>query len=218
MDHGVTQHAQPIVLHPLTIRITHWLNALAIFIMIGSGWRIYNSEPLFGFEFPVWMTFGGWPEVSQRWHNEEGLAGALQWHFAAMWLLFVNFLVYLVYGLISGHFRRTIFPIQLQEILRDLRAALGGQLVHRVGERNAVQRVLYIGVITVIVLTLLSGLSIWKPVQFQELTAVFGGYDTARYVHFFCMAAIVLFLAVHLALTALVPKVLPPMITGRSGR
>ena len=164
------------------------------------------------------MTFGGWPEVSQHWHNEEGLAGALQWHFAAMWLLFVNFLVYLVSGLTSRHFRRTMLPIQPPEILRDLRAALGGQLVHRVGERNAVQRALYIGVITVIVLTVLSGLSIWKPVQFQELTAVFGGYDTARYVHFFCMAAIVLFLAVHLALTALIPKALPPMITGRAPR
>jgi len=142
----------------------------------------------------------------------------LQWHFAAMWLLFVNLLVYLVYGLTSGHFRRTMLPIQPQEFLRDLRAALGGQLVHRVGECNAVQRALYIGDITVIVLTVLPGLAIWKPVQFQELTAVFGGYDAARYVHFFCMAAIVLLLAVHLALTALMPKVLPPMITGRSGR
>jgi thiosulfate reductase cytochrome b subunit len=218
MDHRLTRHAGQIVLHPLIIRITHWLNALAIFIMIGSGWRIYNWEPLFGFSFPVWMTFGGWPEVSQRWHNEEGLAGALQWHFAAMWLLSVNMLVYLVYGLISGHFRRNMLPIWPQEIFRDLQAAFGGHLVHRVGERNAVQRALYVGVITVIVLTVLSGLAIWKPVQFQELTAVFGGYDAARYVHFFCMAAIVLFLVIHLTLTALVPKVLPPMITGRAGR
>jgi thiosulfate reductase cytochrome b subunit len=217
-DQSTTQQAQPVILHPLIVRITHWLNALAIFIMIGSGWRIYNWEPLFGFTFPMLMTFGGWPEISQHWHNEEGLAGALQWHFAAMWLLFVNLLVYLVYGLISGHFRRTMLPLRPQEILRDLRAAFGGHLVHRVGERNAVQRALYIGVITVIVLTVLSGLSIWKPVQFQELTAAFGGYDAARYVHFFCMAAIVLFLAVHLTLTALVPKVLPPMITGRVGR
>ncbi len=99
-----------------------------------------------------------------------------------------------------------------------MRAALGGQLVHRVGERNAVQRALYIGVITVIVLSVLSGLSIWKPVQFQELTALFGGYETARYIHFFCMAGIVLFLVVHLSLTALVPQVLPPMITGRARR
>ena len=218
MDHRLTRHAGQIVLHPLIIRITHWLNALAIFIMIGSGWRIYNWEPLFGFSFPVWMTFGGWPEVSQRWHNEEGLAGALQWHFAAMWLLSVNMLVYLVYGLISGHFRRNMLPIWPQEIFRDLHAAFGGHLVHRVGERNAVQRALDVGVITVIVLTVLSGLAIWKPVQFQELTAVFGGYDAARYVHFFCMTAIILFLAIHLTVTALVPKVLPPMITGRAGR
>ena len=217
-DQRATQRARPVVLHPAVVRITHWLNALAIFIMIGSGWRIYNWEPLFGFAFPVWMTFGGWPEVSQHWHNEEGLAGALQWHFAAMWLLFVNLLFYLGYGLLSGHFRRALLPIRLREIARDLRAAFSGRLVHQVGERNAVQKTMYIGVITVIVLTVLSGLSIWKPVQFQELTAVFGGYDAARYVHFFCMTAIVLFLAVHLTLTALVPKVLPPMITGRAGR
>jgi len=186
--------------------------------MIGSGWRIYNWEPLFGFTFPVWMTFGGWPEVSQHWHNEEGLAGALQWHFAAMWLLVANLLIYIGYGLRSGHYRRSLMPIWPREILRDLRAALGGRLVHNVGERNAVQKAMYIGVITVIVLTVLSGLAIWKPVQFQELTAAFGGYEAARYAHFLCMAAIVLFLAVHLTLTALVPKVLPPMITGRTGR
>jgi thiosulfate reductase cytochrome b subunit len=205
-----------IVLHPAAVRITHWLNAAAIIIMIGSGWRIYDSEPLFGFRFPIWATFGGWPEVSQHWHNETGLAGALQWHFAAMWLLFVNLLVYLLYGLISGHFRRTLLPIRPREIVRDLRAALSGRLTHQVGERNAVQKTMYVGVITVIVLTVLSGLSIWKPVQFQGLTGLFGGYDIARYVHFFCMAAIVLFLGIHILLTALVPKVLPPMITGRA--
>lgn len=210
------RYARYVVLHPRVVRVTHWLNALAIFIMIGSGWRIYDWDPLFCFQFPAWMTFGGWPEVSQHWHNEEGLAGALQWHFAAMWLLFINLLVYLSYGLISGHFRRALWPIRPREIARDLKAALSGHLVHRVGERNAVQRAMYIGVITVIVLTVLSGLSIWKPVQFQELTALFGGYDVARYVHFFCMAAIVLFVAVHLTLTAVVPKVLPPMITGRA--
>jgi thiosulfate reductase cytochrome b subunit len=204
------------VLHPLIVRATHWVNALAIIVMIGSGWRIYNSDPLFGFDFPVWMTLGGWPEVSQHWHNEEGLAGALQWHFAAMWLLLVNLIVYVVYGLASGHFRRTFLPIRPRELLRDVRAAFSGRLAHHIGERNAVQKSMYVGVVLVIVLTVLSGLSIWKPVQFQELTALFGGYDVARHVHFFCMAAIVLFLAVHLLLTALVPKVLPPMITGRA--
>jgi thiosulfate reductase cytochrome b subunit len=204
------------VLHPLLVRITHWLNAIAIFVMIGSGWRIYNQEPLFGFQFPVWMTLGGQPEISQHWHNEEGLAGALQWHFGAMWVLFVNLIVYLAYGLISGHFRRSLLPLRPQEVMRDLLAAVRGRLAHKVGERNAVQKAMYIGVLGVIVLVVLSGLSIWKPIQFQELTALFGGYDVARYVHFFCMAAIALFVAVHLLLTILVPKVLPPMITGRA--
>jgi len=200
----------------LVVRITHWLNAVAIIIMIGSGWRIYNQEPLFGFAFPVWMTLGGQPEISQHWHNEEGLAGALQWHFAAMWLLFVGLTGYLVYGLISGHLRRSLLPVRPRGIAHDLLAALRGRLSHNVGERNAVQKAMYIGVISVILLTVLSGLSIWKPVQFQVLTALFGGYDVARYLHFFCMAAIVLFLAVHLLLTLLVPTVLPPMITGRA--
>ena len=203
------------MLHPLVVRITHWLNAMAIIIMIGSGWRIYNWDPLFDFSFPVWMTFGGWPEVSQRWHNEEGLAGALQWHFAAMWLLFVSLVIYIVYGLVSGHFRGVFLPIRPRELLRDTQAALAGRLTHNVGERNAVQKAMYVGVVIVMVLALLSGLSIWEPVQLQELTGLFGGYETARYVHFFCMAAIVLFLAIHLLLTALVPSVLPPMITGR---
>ena len=213
---GGRLHVRYVVLHSPVVRVTHWLNALSIIIMIGSGWRIYNQEPLFGFEFPVWMTLGGEPQISQHWHNEEGLAGALQWHFAAMWLLVVNLLVYLAYALTSGHFYRALLPIRPREIARDLRAALSGHLAHRVGERNAVQKAMYVGVLTVIVLTVLSGLSIWKPVQFQELTSLFGGYDVARYVHFFCMTAIVLFIVVHLTLTALVPKVLPPMITGRA--
>ena len=209
-------HPPQNLLHPLVVRITHWLNAIAIIIMIGSGWRIYNQEPLFDFTFPVWMTLGGQPDISQHWHNEEGLAGALQWHFAAMWLLFVSTTVYIIYGLMSGHFRRSLLPVRPREVVQDLLAALRGRLAHYVGERNAVQKAMYIGVITVIVLTMLSGVSIWKPVQFQELTILFGGYDLARYVHFLCMAAIVLFLAVHLSLTLLVPKVLPPMITGRA--
>ncbi|HMD64492.1 MAG TPA: cytochrome b/b6 domain-containing protein [Stellaceae bacterium] len=204
------------MLHSPVVRITHWLNALAIIVMIGSGWRIYDQEPLFGFTFPKWMTLGGQPEISQHWHNEEGLAGALQWHFAAMWLLFASLTVYLVYGLVSGHFRRSLLPVRPRAVVRNLLAALHGRLAHNVGERNAVQKGMYIGVISVILLTVLSGLSIWKPVQFQELTSLFGGYDVARYVHFFGMAAIVLFLAVHLLLTLLVPKVLPPMITGRA--
>jgi thiosulfate reductase cytochrome b subunit len=132
-----------------------------------------------------------------------------------MWLLFASLTTYLVYGVVSGHLRRSLLPVRPHEVLHDLLMALRGRLAHNLGERNAVQKAMYVGVLCLIVLVVLSGLSIWKPAQFQELTALFGGYDAARYVHFFCMAAIVPFLIVHLLLTLLVPKVLPPMITRR---
>ena len=147
--------------------------------------------------------FGGW------------LGGALLWHFAAMWLMFAASAGYLSYGLLSGHFRKTLLPVTPKGVARDVADAVTGRLDHRLGVRNQVPRLLYIAAIAGIVLMLLSGLAIWKPVQLQELTALFGGYDTAREIHFFGMCGLVLFLVVHLGLTALVPKVLPPMITGR---
>ena len=170
-----------------------------------SGWQIYNASPLFGFTFPKSITLGGW------------LAGALLWHFAAMWILMVNGLIYLALGFATGRFRKKLLPITPGGVISDTKAALTGKLSHDdLAKYNYVQKLLYAGIIVVGVLIVLSGLSIWKPVQLQWLTALFGGYDVARYVHFFCMAAIVLFLAVHLLLTLLVPKVLLPMITGRA--
>ncbi len=204
-------------IHALPVRLTHWLTALAIFIMIGSGWRIYDWDPIFDWLwFPFAYTLGGDARLSQAVHNEEGLAGALQWHFAGMWLLSASFLIYALYGLASGHFRRGFLPITPRAVLGDLRAALAGHLAHRLGERNAVQKLLYIGVTVLILVMLLSGLAIWKPVQLYPLTWLFGGYPVARVIHFFGMAAIVGFVVVHVALVVLVPKVLLPMITGRA--
>ena len=205
-----------VIVHPLTVRITHWLNALAIVIMIMSGWRIYNSDPIFPFSFPVELTLGGSYEGSVDIHNEDGLAGALQWHFAGMWLLALNGLVYVAYGFASGHFRRAFLPVGPSAFLRDAFAALTFRLPHRLGAYNAVQKTLYIGVLAAGTVTVLSGLAIWKPGQFQELAFLFGGFDFARVVHFFGMTAIVLFLIVHVALVVIVPKTLPPMITGRA--
>ena len=201
---------------PAILRITHWLNALAILVMIGSGWRIYNwyhALP-FGFDFPVWASLGGDPHATQGLSGEDGLANALAWHFGAMWLLAVNFVVYLGYGILSGHFRRDLLPISAGGFLRDFLAAAKGKLAHRLGEQNIVQRTLYWLVMLAIVVMLLSGLGIWKPVQFSYLTALFGGYETARVVHFLGMAAIVGFLVVHVALALLVPKTLQSMVTG----
>lgn len=192
------------LIHPLVVRVTHWINAFAMICMIASGWRIYNASPLFGFTFPNSLTLGGW------------LAGALAWHFTAMWLLVANGLAYLVYGIASGHLRRRFFPLSPRMITEDAQAALELRLAHSPGRYNAVQKLSYIGVVLLGFLVVASGLAIWKPVQFQLLTALFGGYDIARIVHFSAMAGIVLFLLVHLALVALVPTTLWPMITGRA--
>jgi thiosulfate reductase cytochrome b subunit len=195
---------RPAAIHPAWVRVTHWINALAMLVMIGSGWQIYNASPLFPFVFPPAITLGGW------------LAGALLWHFAAMWLLAVNGLVYVVLGLFTGRFRRKLVPIRPGEVLSDAKAALTGKLAHAdLSVYNAVQKLLYVGVILAGIVIVLSGLAIWKPVQLQELTAVFGGYEAARYVHFFAMAAIVGFLVVHVVMAVLVPKSLRAMITGR---
>ncbi|WP_441520001.1 cytochrome b/b6 domain-containing protein [Bradyrhizobium sp. 2TAF24] len=192
------------VIQPAWVRIVHWINALAMILMIMSGWQIYNASPLFDFTFSHAITLGGW------------LGGALLWHFAAMWLLMVNGLIYVVSGLVTGRFRRKLLPLTPAGVIADTRAALTGRLSHAdLSTYNQVQKLLYGGIILIGIVIVLSGLSIWKPVQLQWLTALFGGYDTARYVHFFCMAAIVAFLVVHVALALLVPKSLRAMIIGR---
>jgi thiosulfate reductase cytochrome b subunit len=202
---GETAAARPSrTVHPAWLRVTHWINAVAVLMMIGSGWEIYNASPLFPFDFPKSITLGGW------------LAGALLWHFAAMWLFVINGLVYVTLGISTGRFRRKLLPIRPGAVIADARAALQGRLSHDdLSVYNAVQKLLYLGVILAGVVVVLSGLSIWKPVQLQELTALFGGYDFARYVHFAAMAAIVGFLLIHVIMAFVVPKSLRAMIIGR---
>jgi thiosulfate reductase cytochrome b subunit len=203
-DPAATSDSAPRVIHPVWLRITHWVNAMAMIVMIMSGWQIYNASPLFPFLFPREITLGGW------------LAGALLWHFAAMWLLVINGVVYVTLGILTGRFRRKLFPVTPRAVFADVKAALTFKLSHDdLSVYNAVQKLLYLGVILAGFVVVLSGLAIWKPVQLQTLTAIFGGYDAARYVHFFAMAAIFGFLVVHVALALLVPKSLRSMITGR---
>jgi len=194
-------------IHPLIVRITHWINALAILVMVTSGWRIYNASPLFPFRIPNELTLGGW------------LAGALQWHFAAMWLLVLNGIVYVTYGIVSGHFRRKLFPITPRAVLNDVREALRGKLAHDdLTVYNAAQRAAYLAIIFCLVVLVFSGLAIWKPVQFQEIAAIMGGYEGARIVHFCAMALMVLIVLVHIIMVVLVPRTLPTMFTGRARR
>jgi thiosulfate reductase cytochrome b subunit len=196
--------AQQSLIHPLYVRITHWINAIAMIVMIGSGWQIYNAAPLFAFVFPSGLTIGGW------------LAGGLLWHFAAMWLFIANGLLYAVLGVSSGHFRRKLLPIRPIEVAGDLTAALAGRLSHdNLAVYNAVQKLLYLLVLIAGVIVAASGLALWKPVQLQELATLFGGYEGARFVHFFAMASIVMFLCVHVVMAVLVPRSLRAMICGR---
>jgi thiosulfate reductase cytochrome b subunit len=201
-DHPMSVPAK--VIQPAWVRIMHWTNAVAMILMIMSGWQIYNASPLFDFRFSHAITLGGW------------LGGALLWHFAAMWLLMINGLVYLITGFATGRFRKKLFPITPAGVFADLKAAATFKLAHDdLSVYNYVQKLLYAGIIVVGVVIVLSGLSIWKPVQLQYLTALFGGYDVARYVHFICMSLICLFLIVHVALAVLVPRSLRAMIIGR---
>ena len=191
-------------IHPVWLRITHWVNALAVLVLITSGWRIYNAAPFFDFRFPKDITLGGW------------LAGAVQWHFAAMWLLAANGLIYLAFNVLSGRAWRKFLPLSPRALWQDLRAALAGRLSHAdPAHYNAVQKAAYLFVWADIALLVLSGLVLWKNVQFPLLRELMGGYESARRVHFVAMAALVAFVVVHLAMVALVPRTLRLMIRGR---
>ena len=189
------------------MRITHWLNALAVLMLVTSGWRIYNAAPFFPFTFPSGATLGGW------------LGGALQWHFAAMWLLVFNGLVYLALNIASGRLATKFFPVTPGGVWHDALSALKGRLSHADPRRyNNVQRLAYLFVMLDIVLIVLSGLVLWKSVQFAVLRDLLGGYEFARRIHFFGMASLVAFVVVHLVMVALVPRTLVAMVWGRSFR
>ena len=179
----------------------HWVGVYAISCMILSGWEIYNASPSLPFVFPNWMTLGGW------------LAGAIAWHISAMWLLFADGITYLVYGFISGHFRRDLWPPTPPAVVADLGRALRFRLPHHLGHYNAVQRLLYGGVIVILLMSVLTGLSIWKPVQFGWLASVFGGYPIARGIHLAMMGLVVAFVIIHVALVAIYPRTLLSMIS-----
>jgi thiosulfate reductase cytochrome b subunit len=193
-----------VTVHPLVVRLTHAINAVALVCMVMSGWQIYNASPLLPFVFPPWATLGGW------------LAGAIAWHFAAMWLLVVNGLVYVIYGVVGRHFRRSFFPLSARSVWTDFRSALSLRLHHTPGVYNAVQKLLYLVVLLFGVLAVLSGLAMWKPVQLSWLTAALGSYPSVRWIHFVAMTGIVGFVVIHLVLVAIVPRTLPTMITGRA--
>ena len=192
-------------IQPVWVRVTHWINALAVVLMVMSGWQVYDASPIFPtLQFPPAITLGGW------------LGGALLWHFAVMWLLVANFLVYVGLNLASGRLRRKLLPLTFRSLAADIVAAVRGRLTHGdLSVYNSIQKLAYLVVIVDIALLVLSGLAVWKSVQFPLLRTLMGGYDNARVVHFVCMSVLVAFFAVHVVMVALVPRSLLLMIRGQ---
>ncbi len=194
---------KPQIIHPGWLRAMHWINALAVVTLVMSGWRIYDATGFMGFQIPAALTLGGW------------LAGAIQWHFAAMWVLGINGLLYLALNIGTGRLVRKFFPLSPKALLADIRAALAGRLAHADPRRyNMVQRLAYLFVMLDSLLLVLSGLVLFKSVQFPLLRELLGGFEVARRVHFLAMAALVAFVLVHLTMVALVPRTLLHMVRG----
>lgn len=182
----------------------HWLNAGAILVMIGSGWGIYNDSVIFHFiHFPPWAKLGSWAGKS------------LQWHFAFMWLLMLNGIAALTYGLATGRLRERMLPIRGSELVRVVRQTLRLKLEHDdLTQYNAVQKLLYIVVIAATCCQAVTGFAIWKPVQLKWLTGALGGFQNARLLHFCGMSVIVAFLIVHVLLALAVPQTIWAMLFG----
>jgi Ni/Fe-hydrogenase b-type cytochrome subunit len=205
--------------HPLIVRVTHWIAVVAILVMAGSGLRIFNAYPAFhrkgqtfccypfeGREIPAWLTYGGW------------LGGARHWHFAMMWILAVNGLVYMVYVYLHGEWRDLVprrgdirDSVQMIRFYLFLRAKHPHQ-----GKHNALQKSAYFAMPWVALFIILTGIAIWKPVELEPLTMLFGGYVWARYWHFMGMVALLGLAAGHVFMVFTVdPYVIPSMITGK---
>jgi Ni/Fe-hydrogenase b-type cytochrome subunit len=204
--------------HHWIVRVTHWVNALAITIMIGSGLRIFNAYPAFarrgesfccypfaGTEIPAWLTFGGW------------LAGARHWHFAAMWLLVLNGLVYVSFIYLHGEWRDLV-PRRgdRRDAWEMIKFYVFARPEHpHQGKHNALQKATYFALPIIGLMAVITGLAIWKPVQFAPLTSLLGGYVWARYWHFLVMLALVVLSLGHVFMVIAVdPFSLRSMITG----
>lgn len=191
-------------IHPVWLRVAHWANALAFLVLMVSGWRIYNATAFLHFRIPAYLTLGDW------------LGGALLWHFAAMWLLVANGLIYLVTNVLSGRLLRRFFPVSPRGLLHDMGAALRGHLMHDDPRQyNQVQKLAYLFAMLDGIALVLSGLVLWKSVQFGVLRTLLGGYEGARLIHFFAMSGGVAFLLIHVGMTLLFPRTLLTMTRGR---
>jgi Ni/Fe-hydrogenase b-type cytochrome subunit len=187
--------------HPTAIRITHWVNAISLFVMVTSGLRIFRAFPSFGpkipekilIDVPKSLTLGGW------------LGGALQWHFTFMWLFASSGIFYVVYQIASGHYRTLLFT------RRDVSGVwpmarhyfFFGPKPQQTGQYNALQKLAYTSAVGLGALSLLTGIVLYKPAQFSWLAFLFGGFHLTRIWHFAAMCGFLAFIPGHLIMVAL---------------
>jgi thiosulfate reductase cytochrome b subunit len=187
-------NATKIYFHPVVVRITHWVNFFALLIMVTSGLKIYNASPIFGdVTLPTFFTFGG-------------LAYARQYHFFAMWIFFINGGIWLLFNLISRRARKTTLfgKEDIKGVLPMIKYYLRLRKEHPFFTKyNALQKLAYTSVILIGLGIILTGVSIYWPVQFGLIRAMFGGYDSARVFHFIFMAAFVMFFLGHLLMVTI---------------
>ncbi len=193
------------MIHHWTVRLWHWANVASMAIMVPSGWRIYNAAPIWsGFVFPRDYTLGGW------------LGGALQWHFAGMWLFGAGLSLYVIASIVRGHIGRRLLPIHIGLLVHEVRLAMRGRLSHTdAAHYNQPQRLAYLSAMFGLLALVASGLVLWKSVQFPVLRELMGGYEGARRVHFLSMCLVLGFVLVHLLMVMLVPRTLLAMLRGR---
>jgi thiosulfate reductase cytochrome b subunit len=208
----------PVKRHHWIVRFTHWATLVLLIGMVTSGLQIYGAYAKFGERggpyyvnplqdagFPGWSRLGGW------------LAGGLNWHFALMWGLVGVGLLYLCYLVASGEWRSLLFrpkdvrgAIAMQQYYLRLRKDHPPQ-----GKHNPLQKLAYTFIVLLGLLSVLSGLAIYKPVQFAWLTTLLGGFQAARYWHFWAVWIFVAFTIVHVVLVfAVDPPSLRAMLTG----
>ena len=200
------------------VRLTHWVNVVAVIVMAGSGMRIFNAHPAFarpgetfplnpwdGTPIPAWLTFGAW------------LGGARHWHFAMMWLLVANGLLYISFLFLHGEWRDVV-PRRgdARDALEMLKFYLFVRRDHPIqGKHNALQKSAYFAMPILGVILVLSGLAIWKPVTLGFITALFVNYKWARFVHFMSMTLLILLALIHVFMVLAVdPYALRSMVTG----
>jgi Ni/Fe-hydrogenase b-type cytochrome subunit len=187
--------------HSWVVRFCHWVNTVALFVMVGSGLQIFRAFPSFGAKIPEkdllnWpkaYALGGW------------LGGGLQWHLTFMWIYIATGLFYVAYQILSGNYRQVLFvPSDARGVWPMARYYfLFGPKPEATQTYNPLQKLAYTSAIGLGVLSVVTGLVVWKPAQFSWLGWMMGGFHLARLWHFLVMWALLAFVAGHLVMVIL---------------